>query len=284
MEQTFKSGVTLATVIRDEGPYLLEWIAWNRLLGFCNIIIYDNGSVDVGSFLLPRLHQARAIIHRPWPDRPGEDRQMPAFRDAIATCDTEWIGFFDVDEFLVLHAASRVDAFLSAFPAACSAIAFNQRFFGSSGMQIYEDRPVIERFVATAQPDHPLGKWVKSIARVRRIESINNPHAFVLTEGYYADPSGSPCIIEGFSRSQRIAFDVAQYNHYILKSREEYEWKRRKGRVDVAADAADRFEKYSDVFFGIHDVNLQVDDCAARHAASIRMEIQRLQQICASGS
>jgi len=280
MMQTAMPTVTLAVVIRDEGPYLLEWIAWHKLIGFDRIVIYDNESADSGPELLARLQEAGEIVHHPWPDLPDEPPQMRAFLDAAAHCEPDWIAFFDADEFLVLHTVACVGDLLGRLPAACSGVAVNQRFFGSSGWLSYKDRPVIERFVMAGPPNHPLGRWVKSIVRPGRVKSIHQPHAFELTEGYYADPTGRPCHLEGLSVSDAISLDVAQYNHYVLKSREEYAWKQKRGRGTLPPGAPTRFEKYSDAFFQAHDLNLVREEAAVSRLGAVRVEMQRLRQVC----
>jgi len=73
---------------------------------------------------------------------------------------------------------------------------------------------------------------------------------------------------------------VGQYNHYILKSREEYLRKRARGRGTVTADDPTKHAKYSDRFFEIHDQNQMIDDSAARKAALVREERARLRGLC----
>lgn len=274
------TSVTLCGLARNEGPYLLEWIAWHKLLGIQRIVIYDHDSQDQSMQILPALHRAGEILHRPWPEREGVSPQIPAYRDAIAECPTEWIGFLDIDEFLVLHAHRYFTDLLEAMPEDCSAIAFNQRFFGSSGQQFQDDRLVIERFIRTAPPDHPLNAWVKTIARTRRIEEIVNPHGCKLSAGYYAEPDGRPRIMEGYSRSREISLSVGQYNHYVLKSREEFQRKRVRGRGSVTADDPSKHAKYNDQFFALHDQDQVIDDSAARKSVLVRHECNRLRALC----
>jgi hypothetical protein len=280
MDRLRASTVTLCALVRDEGRYLLEWIAWYKLLGVDRIVIYDNDSQDEGALLLAALHRAGEIDHRPWPDRPDEQPQLPAYRDAILRCSTEWIAFLDVDEFLVLHHARRIADLLVALPDDCSAVAFNQRFFGSSGLLHYDDRLVIERFTRTSRPDHFLNVWVKSMARVDRIATIDSPHGVELNSGYYAEPGGDPCILKSYCQTHAISLSVAQYNHYILKSREEFLQKRSRGRADVPRAHPERFDKYTDAFFVLHDENVCEDDSAWRHADRVRAERNRLYRLC----
>ncbi len=93
------------------------------------------------------------------------------------------------------------------------------------------------------------------MARARKIGALNNPHSCQLTSGYYGDPAGLPCAVRDECRTERISLTIGQCNHYILKSREEYLRKRVKGRVDVASDVAEKYEKYTDDFFALHDEN-----------------------------
>jgi hypothetical protein len=48
-------------IFKDEAPYLLEWIAFHKMIGVALFVLYDNGSTDGG----------------PWSDRPG---QISAYR------------------------------------------------------------------------------------------------------------------------------------------------------------------------------------------------------------
>nr|WP_294508001.1 glycosyltransferase family 2 protein [uncultured Rhodopila sp.] len=274
------SSVTVCAIARDEGPYLLEWVAWYKFLAFDRIVIYDNESRDKSTGILAALHRAGEIVHRPWPDRPGEQPQLPAYRDAVSRCSTEWIAFLDIDEFLVLHAMPRIADLVQGLPEECSGVAFNQRFFGSAGLRHYDSRMVIERFTRSSRPDHILSVWIKSMVRARKVNAINSPHSCELASGYYAEPGGRRCDIEAVSWIREISFDVAQYNHYILKSRAEYLDKRAKGRVDLEPGHPERFDKYTDEFFDLHDENVCEDISAARWAELVRVERDRLARLC----
>ena len=137
---------------------------------------------------------------------------------------------------LVLHRHAGLQDLLQGMPPECSAVAFNQRFFGSSGLRHQDDRLVIERFVRTSAPGHPLNRWIKSAARTSRIKRIRNPHGCELSSGAYTDPSGRPCVVVEECRTGPIDLGIAQYNDYILKSFEEFLNKRVRGQATEAAD------------------------------------------------
>jgi hypothetical protein len=70
----------IMTMVRNEAPYLLEWIAHHRLLGFSQITIYDNCSNDASARILLPLSKAGIINGQFWRDR--HDKQNAAYNHA----------------------------------------------------------------------------------------------------------------------------------------------------------------------------------------------------------
>ncbi len=57
MRRTALNGsVSIGAVMKQEAPYIVEWVAWHRALGI-ELIIADNGGTDGTSELLAKLHQ-----------------------------------------------------------------------------------------------------------------------------------------------------------------------------------------------------------------------------------
>ena len=59
--------LAIGAIFRNEGPYILEWIAHHRLLGIEAIYICDNLSDDGSTELLAALDWAGVITHIPFP-------------------------------------------------------------------------------------------------------------------------------------------------------------------------------------------------------------------------
>ena len=57
--------ITLVTTMRNEGPYLLEWIAHHRAAGVSDFLIYTNDCDDGTDALLDVLAAAEIITHVP---------------------------------------------------------------------------------------------------------------------------------------------------------------------------------------------------------------------------
>ena len=108
----------LVGIVRNEAPYLLEWIAHHRVLGFDRIVIYDNNSNDASWRILQRLAKAGEIDAVYWHVRPHVHKQASAYNHALARLrdGLEWCLFADLDEFLMLDDGVSIDAILPADP------------------------------------------------------------------------------------------------------------------------------------------------------------------------
>ena len=50
--------ITAVTCVKNEGPFLLEWIAFHRVLGVTDFLFYSNDCTDATDRLLDALAQA----------------------------------------------------------------------------------------------------------------------------------------------------------------------------------------------------------------------------------
>ena len=49
--------------MRNEGPFLVEWVCWYRMLGFTDLLIVTNDCTDHSPELLDHLAQAGWVHH-----------------------------------------------------------------------------------------------------------------------------------------------------------------------------------------------------------------------------
>lgn len=249
---------TLCAIMKNEERYLLEWIAYHRLLGFDRIVIYENDSWDGTPALLEQLYKKGFIdCHKPWSDIQGSP-QILAYEDAICNCSTDWIMFLDADEFLNIKSRAGITHFLSQFPSNVIGIAINWRLFGSAGHIDYSEDLILERFTRAATQTEPINRHVKSIIKPECVDHIH-VHAPALKQGTYISPSGQPVPMVTRGLSETVDWSIAQINHYFTKSKEEYNMKKLRGDGSVAADDSRKFTKYSDWFFERHDLNDESD-------------------------
>ena len=247
-------GITVCAIVKDERRYLIEWVAYYRLLGFDRLVLYSNDCSDGTDRLLDAMQAAGLVEHRPWPSRPGRAPQRSAYEDALARCATRWILFVDADEFLRLIEDRDIHQFAARFAPDVSAVAINWRIFGSSGLSDYEPAPVMERFTRAAPRDHPINRHVKTMAVAADVAEMPNAHGVILARGRYVMPNGVEIALDrdAFARPR---YRVAQINHYVVKSRAEFEDKKRRGNVTLPLELRDESTRRNEAFFEFHDRN-----------------------------
>lgn len=271
-----KSAVCL--IAKNEGPYLLEWIAYHRALGFDEIVVYENRSTDQSAELLEKIARAGIIDHRPWPAGATESPQISAYKDALKKTTAEWILFIDADEFLVLHQHDNVNAFLARFDdrPEVTTIGCNWRMFGDSHLTEPDSRLLIDRFNNAAEIDFPSNRHLKSFTRVKALGNIVNMHVCETT-GIKVHPSGTPLNMSDWGLSDEIELDVAQVNHYYTKTYTEYKNKKARGYADCTDDSTMKYTSYDDERFNSNNRNETVDETARKYISGTMREIEVIQ-------
>lgn len=99
--------ICISTTIRNEGIYILEWIAWYKKLGFEHIFIFSNNNNDGSDDLLKALAEAGTItwINNTMGDNCKPQPKVGKYNFSILPeiLDYEWCLFIDVDEFLSIN-------------------------------------------------------------------------------------------------------------------------------------------------------------------------------------
>lgn len=256
--------VALCAVMKDEDRYIDEWIDYYLGLGFDEIHLYDNSPHFVRQAWAQ--HQSCAVTTHFWP---GILAQPAAYVDchhrlvqankkknkkkksirkrrkkdksaSTSTKGTHWVGFLDVDEFLVLRNYTNIHPFLQDYLPEGS-LAINWYIFGNAGKQEYVPGPVTRRF----QMRHPeVAALTKSIAVLEDLDPYDantgkavrhvNAHYWHVKQGKTRkDTNGK--ILEDVPQNPNGPTDVAVVHHYMEKSLEEYKAKIERGRADKIA-------------------------------------------------
>ena len=147
--------------VKNEGAFLLEWLAHHRAVGFTDFLVFSNDCTDGTDRMLERLAEIGQIVHvpnpGPWPRGP----QWAALKRADAhplTRAADWVLCLDIDEFVNIHAgAGTLPDLLAALPDA-DAIPLTWRLFGNCGVVDYHDGRVTESFPRAA-PARMVWPW-----------------------------------------------------------------------------------------------------------------------------
>ncbi|NPD13833.1 glycosyltransferase family 2 protein [Xinfangfangia sp. D13-10-4-6] len=238
--------ITSVTSVRDEGPYLLEWIAWHRLLGVTDFLVASNDCRDGTDRLLDALADAGVLRHLPQPpmaEISGEKGtpksvQWRALKAAWAQPErksSDWMLISDVDEFPMIHCGNhRLTDLIAALPEETEAVALAWRLFGANGHTAFTDQPVTGQFTRSAPPAmlHPVAAtFFKSLFRPAAFQRpgvhrpTRRPDA---PPAYWVDGSGRA--LQGPYLSDRrlslMSLDgyraLAEMHHYSLRSVEAF--------------------------------------------------------------
>jgi len=220
--------IAVCSVFKDEGPNLLEWIAFHRSLGVDHFFLYDNESTDGGPLIVKTDPLKNYVTVIPMPSRPA---QWPAYKHFIDNyaSNWDWAAFIDLDEFIHPIEADSIKDLLARYEA-FSGILLHWFNFGPNGHGRRPDGLVIENYTSRLPSKHPINRHVKSLVKTGCL--IGEPHPHVTpTTGPKCNSRGEPVSTEPIQDG--VCHDVMCINHYYTKSREDWLKKMKRGRVDV---------------------------------------------------
>lgn len=210
----FEHELSIAAIMKNEGPYLKEWLDFHILVGVEKFYLYDNGSTDNTTEIL-KPYIERGIVDYTY--FPGRAQQSPAYYDVIGkhADDTRWMALIDLDEFLVPVKHKTLPEFLRTLPR-FSQLIVSWVDYGSNGHMEKPDGLVIENYTK-----HARDNWgVKSIINPRLITYLGNPH-YNYVAGPTIDENGRK-LAKVNQEKNPTTINKIRCNHYITKSHAEY--------------------------------------------------------------
>jgi len=291
--------------VKDEGPFLVEWICWQRHLGFTDIVIVTNDCTDHSPALLDALAAAGWIVHLRHDVPEGRQitaRKLAAAKSLPQVAQADWVMVADVDEYLVIHAGEGRVADLVAAPGrSFLGMSIPWRVFGTSGRETWEDGLLHRQCLRAGLPGGRFAGWSKSIHRKPEWFARLAEHspkrlrprrlAEWGTEGMiWVNPAGAE--VPGWTPDEDSlrflpealhGWDVAQINHYMLRSVESFSLKR--GTLSPVAGK----DRYTEAYFAKAEQNDAEDRSALRHAAEFDAlhaqamalpQVRRLHHLC----
>ncbi|MFV0410534.1 MAG: glycosyltransferase family 2 protein [Paracoccus sp. (in: a-proteobacteria)] len=274
--------VTIVTMAKDEGPYVLEWVAHHHVLGFTDIVAYTNDCTDGTDEMFDALASVGLVtrLDNPnWREKPPQSRALHWAEINPFIMGSEWLLVMDLDEFVSIKIGDhKVDTLIDEIlHRQATGMCLTWRFFGSNGAYAFEDGYVTERLTSAAPDGFSKGYGIKTLFKADPHMSlaIHRPYLkmrFVRTpegEAYSVDwLNGSGDMLDGKVLSWRLngkkaGYDIAQMSHYGVKSREEYMLRRLRG------DVLDNHSKYDPEYFGVFDRN-EIEDRSALALANER--------------
>ncbi len=268
-------GVRIVTMAKDEGPYVLEWVAHHHVLGFTDILAYTNDCTDGTDEMFDALAACglcTRLDNPKWREKPPQSRALNWAEKNPLVTGADWLLVMDLDEFVTVKVGDyRIDSLIDEIVARnATGLCLTWRFFGSGGEREFGAEPVTERLVQAAPDDFVKGSGIKTLFKTdpHLALAIHRPYLnmrFARSDEGKTYPvdwlNGDGDAIDGKNLKWRLnihqmGYALAQMNHYGVKSREEYMLRRLRG------DVLDNHSKYDEDYFGMFDRN-EVEDRSA---------------------
>jgi hypothetical protein len=247
---------TLLLGVKNEGAFLLEWLAHHRACGFTDVLVYSNDCSDGTDAMLDRLQALGWLTHvrNDGPHQEGPQWAMLKAADNHPLVRrADWLLFCDIDEFVNIHAGDRtLPALLAALPDA-TAIPLTWRMFGNAGVIEDTDQTVTETFTHAA-PATIGWPWRAQLFktlfrndgsyRKLGVHRPRSPDPDRMAAQRWFDGSGRalPASFHTgriFSDYSRDNYGLVQLNHYALGSMQGYLVKADRGRANRDASSFD---------------------------------------------
>ena len=237
--------VTVVSTMKDEGAYILDWVAHYKALGATDIVVFTNDCTDPTDHILRNLNRMGLVHHRfsrvmkrgPHKSALMWAEHEPAVREA------DWLYVADVDEFLQINVGDGTFGALLNEHNGADAISTVWRIFGNGGVREITDTPVPQEFTLaeTAVPPEGNHRFFKTLFRnnhkfnrmgVHRPfpnKECEEPLVWITPDGTRFNDrqiGGALHVSEGFG------YEVAQLNHYALRSIDGFLNKQRRGRAN----------------------------------------------------
>lgn len=242
------SGNVVVGCMKNEAPYIVEWVAYHRAIGVDSFLIYTNDCSDGTAEILNRLQEMGILEHRNNDAWKGKSPQQYALNQSLkepVIRNADWIIHIDVDEFINVRTGNgTLQDFFDRVPDATN-VAMTWRLFGHNGIARLSDEFVIDQFDACAPSYCPkphtvwgfktmfrnIGAYGKiSCHRPNKLnEALRDKVRWVNGSGKDMTPEATD---NGWRNSRKsIGYDLIQLNHYALRSAESFLIKRQRGRA-----------------------------------------------------
>jgi Glycosyl transferase family 2 len=251
--------LAVCAMFENEARYLPEWLAYHRLAGVAEFVLYDNGSTDDPALAIRGSPFAEHVTLIHWRQRPGQLAAYKHFIDIFAP-GFDWVAFLDVDQFLLPLGRDTVVAALQSLDHA-AAVLVQRRVFGPGAWQEAPPGLVIENYDRCAGDDDPANQHVATIARCSALLGVtDNPHEFRVN-GSVFNTAGH--LVPNNAIQVQPCYENLVVNHYHTRSRQDFLAKLSRAEATTRQDAPGLFDHLASVC-QVRDATIQSFAAAVR--------------------
>ncbi len=216
--QPKRLSAVLATA-RNEGPYILDWLAHHRALGFDHVVIYSNDNDDGSDELLGRLADHGEITWVRNELSPAARAQWKAYGHAFKALpdlvDYRWTMVLDLDEYVGLNPkifASIADLIGWHEYQHVDAVTLRWLVFVAGPDAVWQDTPSTRRFT---RREASVNSIFKSLVRSSQFwdAHCHFPYPALNMPFSYRIEDGAPCHHMGLLRGLKVPQDAVSADY-----------------------------------------------------------------------
>lgn len=225
-----KGELALCAIFRDEGPYLIEWIEYHRLVGVSHFYLYNNMSKDnFWGVLQPYVNQGIVeLFDVPFDSTLYQDGakthnfvQVCCYNHAIRLSrkSNNWIAIIDADEFICPVVDGTITKALKRYDYAEGIVVYWQLYGTSNIWDLLPRELMIEKLLMKAPNNSGQGLF-KSIVKPKTAE-CRDPHWTTVSGNGLFMPNH-----QRFSHTPNLSslpVDIIRINHYTYRTQSFYE-------------------------------------------------------------
>lgn len=281
---------SIVTTMKNEGPFILEWLAYHRAIGVKDFLVYTNDCTDGTDTMFDLLQSKGIVQHRDNPFRKMELKPQHAALQAAekepVIQEADWVICMDVDEFLNIKTGDGTLDDLYAAVGDANLISCTWRLFGSSDLEVFSADPIIAQHDRCAEEltPKPHQAWgfktlFRNIGLFKKL-GVHRPKGLqpqLWEDIRWVNGSGQPLPKNEFRNAWRstqrtVGYDLVALNHYAVRNPESFLVKRDRGRVNHV----DRDQGLA-YWFRMNN-NAVEDRSIQRHIPKMQAELARLME------
>ncbi|AUQ63200.1 glycosyltransferase family 2 protein [Phaeobacter inhibens] len=293
---TAKAKRLIITCMKNEGPFILEWVAHHRAIGFDHMLVFtndcDDGTVELLDGLAERGYVTR--MDNPYQEMGSSYNPQKGALKFAESLDlvqqAEWVLVSDVDEFVNIHVGDGDLDSLFAATNGPDMISMQWRLFGNSFRNSYDDVLLTQRhsYCAPKYCPAPIQAWgIKTLFKTAGDHVAGSYDRIGVHRPLKRRIAGMPNWVAGTGRPvpedmadqgwrfgiRDHGYDMVTLNHYAVRSTESFLVKRDRGRVN-------HVERDQGLAYWMRmNFNMEQDFSIQRRLTATKKELTRLKRL-----
>lgn len=247
-EDSEAPNVAICSVVKNQAEDIVEWVLYHMMLGVGVIYIFDhNSTTPMVNELLPFIKTGN-VVYQYFKQVPLSSKLNPQLWAYQQCINAYWdrhhfIAFIDADEFIVINKGygdQSLPTFLKKFES-FGALGINWRVMGSDNHTSRPSGGALENYLSCfPQSETSIQRHIKSIVNTKFNATVSlDPHHFAISGANTVDAFGET--IDG-PFHDKIPLEPIALQHYLFKSREDFNRKSQRGSGDGGQKTMEFFE------------------------------------------